>query len=299
MLLKKLSTVLSRSFHASLSASRSSVKLAYKLHDVNSSKDKLPIVIMDGLLGFKENWQYIGNKLSENTKRKVIIIDTRNHGESPTTNDMTYKLMADDIKSLLSHLGYEKTVLVGWSLGGSTMMLRTLCEPSAVEKLIVIDISPVRIPPLVYTFPAVFDYLKKYDFSASKNQQDAVDKLDVYLAKKINNPATRDWITSGVIEKNNGTFGFKFNLQLIIKNFEEHLGDYISAIDENKVVDKFEGPTLFIGGSFSRYIPEQDHDKIKFIFPNCQFKYIEGVGHFVPRNKPSEVVELATDFINK
>ncbi|XP_044001909.1 protein ABHD11-like [Aphidius gifuensis] len=298
MLLKKLSTILSRSFHTSV-ISRSSVKLAYKLHDVDSSKDKLPIVIMDGLLGFKENWQYIGHKLSENTKRKVITIDTRNHGESPTTEVMTYKLLADDIKSLLSHLGYEKTVLVGWSLGGSTMMLRTLCEPSSVEKLIVIDISPVRIPPLVYTFPAVFNYLKDYDFSGSKNQQDAVDKLDVYLAKRINNPATRDWITSGVVEKNNGMFGFKFNLELIIKNFEANLGDYISAIDENKAVDKFEGQTLFIGGSFSHYIPTEDHDKIKCIFPNCQFRYIEGVGHFVPRNKPREVVQLVTEFINK
>lgn len=288
-----------RRFFFSTAIKKSSVKLAYTVHDVYSSSNKLPIVIMDALMGSKDNWKSIVNKLSENTKRKVIAIDTRNHGDSPIAEEMTYKLMAEDVKSLLLDLGYNKASLVGWSFGGSTMQLLALRDSLAVEKLVIIDISPVRIPPLTFFMPVILDYMEGFDFTGLKNLPDAVKKFDNYLAKKVNNAATRDYLTTSIVEKEPGTFGWKFDFPIVNQNFISHMANYMAAIEDDKISNTFDGPTLFIGGKFSHYIPAIDHEKIRKFFPNAKFEYIDGVGHFIPPNKPDELVKITTEFMNK
>ena len=55
-------------------------------------------MIQHGLFGRKENWKTIGKELNHITNRTVYNIDGRNHGESPHTDEMTFALMAKDIK---------------------------------------------------------------------------------------------------------------------------------------------------------------------------------------------------------
>ena len=55
-----------------------------------------PMIILHGLFGFSDNWQTLATKFSEFFR--VILIDFRNHGHSPWSDDFSYDLMVDDLK---------------------------------------------------------------------------------------------------------------------------------------------------------------------------------------------------------
>ena len=61
-----------------------------------------PMVILHGLFGFSDNWQTHAKKFAEFFK--VILVDLRNHGHSPWSDEFSYPIMANDLKELLDDL---------------------------------------------------------------------------------------------------------------------------------------------------------------------------------------------------
>lgn len=49
---------------------------------------------------------------------KVYVVDARNHGDSPWTDEMDWVILADDIGDFLTQYNIPKAVLVGHSMGG-------------------------------------------------------------------------------------------------------------------------------------------------------------------------------------
>ena len=47
------------------------------------------------------------------TKRPVYSVDGRNHGESPHSNEMTYALMAKDVKNFCAQMNQDKVCFMG------------------------------------------------------------------------------------------------------------------------------------------------------------------------------------------
>ncbi|XP_029659625.1 probable alcohol acetyltransferase, partial [Formica exsecta] len=79
------------------SLSMASVKLiAYtsyesvKKNEGNQNAEQ-PIIIMHCLFGSKSNWNALPKTIHQKTKRKVIVVDARNHGDSPHTSNMSYE----------------------------------------------------------------------------------------------------------------------------------------------------------------------------------------------------------------
>lgn len=58
-----------------------------------------------------------------------------------------------------------------------------------------------------------------------------------------------------------------------------------------------QGPTLFIGGADSDYIPVADHDLIKELFTEAEFQYVSGAGHWVHSQKPREFLDCLLEFV--
>ena len=62
-----------------------------------------PVLLLHGLFGMSDNLQSFGRQLAEK-KNKVIIVDLRNHGQSPHDSAHSYQLMADDMVKLIENL---------------------------------------------------------------------------------------------------------------------------------------------------------------------------------------------------
>lgn len=75
--------------------------------------------------------------------------------------------MAKDIVQLMNDLGFEKTVLIGHSMGGSAAMYVALNYPQLVEKLIVVDMSPVRTSPQLMEMEKIFRAMRNVNLDGS------------------------------------------------------------------------------------------------------------------------------------
>ena len=78
----------------------------------------------------------------------------RNHGRSGWHDEMTYPILADDVKKYLGEVENNSVVLVGHSMGGKAAITFACTWPHMVRGLISLDAPPVNrnhYPTLNYT----------------------------------------------------------------------------------------------------------------------------------------------------
>ncbi|XP_012525123.1 protein ABHD11 [Monomorium pharaonis] len=272
------------------------VKLAYTSYesvDEGEQYTKKPIIIMHGLFGSKNNWNSLSKAIHQKTKRKVIAVDARNHGDSPHSSNMSYKDMAGDMIELLNDLGFERAILVGHSMGGSAVMYTALNFPQHVEKLVVVDMSPVRTSPNLMQMERIFEAMRLVMMDGNLSLSKARKNVDEQLAKSIKSSSLRQFILTNLVEADSGKYKWRVNLPVLEQAFSTQI-----AVFPNVGPKIYDGPTLFIGGTNSDYIQTKDHNAIKKLFTMAKFRYIDGASHWVHADKPNEFVDLLTTFIN-
>lgn len=101
------------SFDRSHFASRDSTRLAYQ-----STGSGPPVVLANGLGGTFGAWRYLYQHLA--ARHRVISWDYRCFHDSEVPRDPRAVAMShqvDDLEDLLAHLGLERALLLGWSMG--------------------------------------------------------------------------------------------------------------------------------------------------------------------------------------
>ena len=76
-----------------------------------------PFLILHGFLGMSDNWKTLGKKFADDGFQ-VHLIDQRNHGKSPHSDEFSYELMAEDLKEYCDSHNLENITLLGHSMGG-------------------------------------------------------------------------------------------------------------------------------------------------------------------------------------
>lgn len=77
--------------------------------------------------------------LTEQLKHRftVYAIDSRCHGKSTKTDEISYELMADDVAAFIEELRLEQPVLYGFSDGGIIGLILASKHPALLGKLMV------------------------------------------------------------------------------------------------------------------------------------------------------------------
>jgi pimeloyl-ACP methyl ester carboxylesterase len=252
------------------------MKLNYK-----KSGSGEPLIILHGLFGSADNWFSIAKELEKDFT--LYLVDQRNHGDSPQSEDWNYEVMADDIKDLMDGEGLEKANLMGHSMGGKTVMKFGFKYPEKVNKLIVADIAP-RFYPVHHQ--RILEGLNAIPINELKSRKEADDILSAY----INIPGIRQFLLKSLGRNESGGFMWKINLPVITEK--------IDNVGEEIVSDKtFNKPTLFMGGENSDYITEQDKEDISKMFPNSHIIFIKNAGHWLHAEQPAAVVETVRAFL--
>lgn len=107
------------------------VNLAYTSYESTNALEENgppPLIINHGLFGSKANWNSLSKAFHQKTtpQRKVIAVDSRNHGDSPHVDTHTYQHLAEDLRSLLTTLKLKKASFLGHSMGGRAVMMFAL-----------------------------------------------------------------------------------------------------------------------------------------------------------------------------
>jgi pimeloyl-ACP methyl ester carboxylesterase len=113
------------------------IKLYYEIH--GSGK---PLVLLHGGLGAIEMF---GPNLPALAKgRQLIAVDLQGHGRTADIDrPLRIPLMADDIAALITHLGLQRSDIMGYSLGGGVALQTAIRHPEVVDRLVLVS-TPFR-----------------------------------------------------------------------------------------------------------------------------------------------------------
>lgn len=243
-----------------------------------------PFIIMHGLFGTSDNWNTLAKKYGEHFT--TYVVDMRNHGQSPHSNDWNYDVMAEDIVELMDDQNISIANIMGHSMGGKTAMFMAGKFSKRINKLIVSDIAPKYYTP---HHRELIDALEGLDLNKTTTRKDA----EVYMESIIPEPGVRQFLLKSLYwkeEANASRLAWRFNLEVIsdqINNVGEELSRNVF----------FEGPTLFVRGSESHYITDNDIDQILEHFPFSKLITIEGANHWIHAEKPLEYLKTTLDFL--
>ncbi|GAB3640834.1 alpha/beta fold hydrolase [Spirosoma arcticum] len=241
------------------------------------------IIILHGVFGSSDNWLTTSKTIAARGYR-VFALDQRNHGQSPRADDQSYTSMAADLREFLVDQQLDSPILIGHSMGGKTVMQYAIDYANTFSKLVVVDIAP-RFYPVHHR--DIIRGLNAIDLMnlGSRNEADAV--LSGYEPLV----AVRQFLLKNLYRNEQGRFDWRLNLPVI----ERELHGIGDELTNSRIVTE---PTLFIRGSESPYITDEDIPTIKRIFPNAHIETIQGAGHWVQAEKPVEFVETLMKFLN-
>lgn len=271
-----------------------SVKLAYDLinEKSNTSNPRPPVLILHGVFGSKSNNRTIAKQLNAKLERDVYCLDLRNHGESPHNERHDYPSLAADVEKFIESNNLGKSILVGHSMGAKAAMAVSLRRGDLVEILVSVDNSPVNLQPSSL-FPKYINILERI---VSNKEIKTSKEADQYFAKFEKDQVVRQFLLQN-IKKNKETGELESRIPLeTLKN--ALVKGNIAAWEYDSNFNRYMGPSLFIRGTVSKYVPDEYIPEIGKFFPNFEVRDIEA-GHWVMAEKPKETLDVLVDYIER
>ena len=239
-----------------------------------------PLLILHGLFGSLDNWGSLGKKFAENNL--VYLIDLRNHGRSPHSEEMSYDLMVDDLLELIQDENINSPIILGHSMGGKAALLFAEKYPKYLDKLIVADIG-------MKAYPMHHDVILKGLNSVNLQEISSRNQAQQFIQAHINNLGIQQFLLKNLYWIEKGKLAWRMNL----KEIEKNIGEILVEINIHKNLIN----TLFIRGEMSNYILEEDFENILKSFPNAEIKTIPKVGHWLHAENPIEFYKIVREFI--
>lgn len=258
-------------------------------HDVHVSIQRVGdgpknLVFLHGLMGRGKNFARFAKELSQECT--VLLVDMPNHGASGWTQRVDYRELAAMVSSAVNaELGERPYYLVGHSMGGKVAMTMALVHPELIEKLMVVDISPVVSWNSGGEFPHLLGSLLSIDLDSVANRAE----VDEQLAENVPNPTVRGFLMQNLRHKD-GRFMWQPNLRMLYENLDD-----IAGFPEFETT--FDKPVAWVAGSESRYIQDEYRPAMQKLFPQARKITVKGAGHWVHSQKPEEFTQLLRHFL--
>jgi pimeloyl-ACP methyl ester carboxylesterase len=237
-----------------------------------------PIVIVHGLSYFSYDWLGVAHSLGAG--REVVAMDMRGFGDSDWSPSRDYSVpaMAQDIASLLDHLRWNRTLLIGHSMGGRSATYYAARHPDRVAGLVLVDYSPEnaaagarRTTEMVGNQPDAFTSIEAAMRYFGKGDRERVES---YLKKT----------ESGWAVKRDLYFRDQFRRTLQTGE-RPKLG-----VDMWQLLGEVRCPILSLRGARSDMYAAETVQKMKAANPRLQVVEIPDAGHDIAGDSPSELV---------
>jgi pimeloyl-ACP methyl ester carboxylesterase len=252
------------------------VKLYHKIYGEGK-----PIIILHGLFGMSDNWLSFAKLKAQH--RMVVLVDVRDHGRSPHTEEFTYEHIAEDVLELMHDNWIYHADIIGHSMGGKAVMQLASLHPDAIEKMAIIDIGPGSYPG---GHEIIMEALSGIDLKSMTSRNEVESRLSTI----IKDTAVLNFLLKNLSRNKGGGFRWKMNLPLLKSNYQQIL----AGLDLNHI----ENPTLFVKGELSAYIDDRQEALIKETFTDYSIHEIKKAGHWVHADQPQVLFDVLYDFLN-
>ena len=240
-----------------------------------------PVLLAHGLFGSARNLGGLARRLAGT--RRVVLVDMRNHGDSPRDPDHGYPALAGDLAEVIASQGGCADV-VGHSMGGKAAMMLALTRPQLVRRLVALDIAPWAYG---HSQTALIDAMEAVDLSTVQRRAEA----DAQLARHVADPGVRGFLLQS-LDLRSSPPRWKLNLPVLRRNMDRLVG-----WPPETPKGTFRGPALFLAGETSDYCRGPQIEAIRAHFPQAEIRVIPGAGHWLHADRPHETAEAVAAFL--
>lgn len=266
------------------------VKLCYEV-----SGEGYPLFLIHGFGAKKESWIAQIPVLSKHFK--VITVDNRGAGKSGRPDsEYTMEVFADDINSLMEHLGIEKANVAGWSLGGMIVQNFVIKYPDRVNKLILINTNhgfPDESGPEVYKNMRLDEIKMKKEDPVKAWWSGARTGFYIKFRKQLEADPSKKWYGLWSAEE-------LIEMSTIDAPTEKDIKLQAGALKTHNTFERLStiiSPTLILAASHDRLMSKSTMEQIHEKIPNSTLVFIEKAGHNSPMEKAPEVNQKIIDFL--
>ncbi len=224
-----------------------------------------PVILLHGAMVDIDDWENQIPILA--TRYRVIVFDSRGHGKSSFTDKpMSYKLMSEDVLSVMNELKIDSANFIGFGDGGNVLIELGIHHAEKIKKMILIGANLKPTPDAVY--PYFLQKVKDWD----------LDKMTLLLkARFVGNPNPELLNT------------FARRMQFLLLN---------EPTWELRDMASITIPTLVMASDYGLVTVRHSFD----IFENLQNSnlcVIPGAKHYSIKEKPALVNAVIMDFLNR
>ena len=244
------------------------------------------VVFLHGLFGQGKNWATFAKALSG--AARVTLVDLPNHGRSAWTDELSYPAMAAEVAALLAEQGDgEPFAVVGHSMGGKVAMAVALNHAELVDRLCVVDVSPVTTAQ-VAGFDRYVAGMRSIDLSTLPDRLTA----DAQLVPYVDSSAVRGFLLQNLRRDPAGGWRWQMNLDL--------LGSHLTEVGEWPLIgsEPYPGPVLWLAGGRSQYVQPAYAPAMRALFPRVQLVTVKGAGHWVHSDQPEVFLAAMRQFLH-
>ncbi|MDO5066300.1 MAG: alpha/beta fold hydrolase [Propionibacteriaceae bacterium] len=252
------------------------------IHSTTVGTGPVQLVFLHGLFGRGKNFSRIADALSD--LATCHLVDLPNHGSSSWTIDFSLDGQAYHIASWIADHLTDPVSVIGHSLGGKLAMRLALSYPEAVERLMVVDISPTRSEGPA-SFAPLVAAMQGLDLENLTSRSAASDLLKA----EIPDPVVRGFLLQNLRKVATG-WTWDANLDL--------LGDSLSKIGGWPPTSAvYEGPVWWVSGGRSPYVQPEHTTDMKKLFPLVVSIRLKRAGHWVHAEEPEAFITLCREFL--
>jgi pimeloyl-ACP methyl ester carboxylesterase len=244
------------------------------------------VVFCHGLFGQGRNFTAIGKALAD--RYRVTLVDLPDHGQSPWSERFDYLAAADQVAELLDPA--DPVALVGHSMGGKISMLTALRHPELVERLVVVDVSPVAYDHAT-EFAGYIAAMRAIDLDTLESRGQA----DAQLRTAVPDPTVRGFLLQS-LRRERDRWRWHLNLELLGRDLDR-ITDWPEAALAGTA--PYDGPVLWVGGADSHYVRPEYLAAMGRWFPRNRRVTIKGAGHWVHSEQPEVFVEVLRRFLDQ
>ncbi len=202
--------------------------------------------------------------------RRVLALDLPGHGRSDPPGRRTIAHYATAVSDFITSVGVPEVVVAGHSMGGAIALTVAQEPPAALRGLVLMSVGPrmrvneALLGGLLADFEAAAGFIVDYGFSA------APDALR-----------------------------HKTRQALLATGSTTTFGDFLacSCFDARAQLAGIGLPALVIGGDDDRLTPPRQMDALGEGLPHARRARVQGAGHFVMLERPTEVAALVAGFL--
>lgn len=255
-----------------------------ELHTTSLGESGPLVAFCHGLFGQGKNWTTIAKEVA--VDHRVLLVDMPHHGRSEWPDHFDYVDVADRVATLFS--ADDPVALVGHSMGGKAAMVLALRHPELVERLCVVDVSPVDYEGRS-EFAGYIEAMLALDLDTLEHRRDA----DEALTEAVPNRTVRSFLLQNLHRGDDG-WSWRPNLEVLGRDLEA-LGGW--PADALEGVAPYGGSTLWVAGASSPYVEDEYTDAMDRWFPRNRRVTIKGAGHWVHSEQPQVFTEVLRRFL--